>query len=130
MIAITVSVYYQGDTKPEYVTFIGKDYAAATEKKNDYMRFNKITRYKVAHIESIHNDGYMKYDLETNMFRLIIEYKYKQELDPPRVKVFTGKSWEDTSVKLNEFVTNGKVAWFRITSIYDGTKKGEDDVSS
>jgi hypothetical protein len=64
------------------------------------------------------------------MFRLTIEFKYKDEYDPPRTKIFTGKSWEDTSVKLNDFVFNGKVAWFRITSIYDGTKKGEDDVSS
>ncbi len=62
MIAVTVSVYYQGDTKPEYVTFIGKDYAAANAKMHDYMRFNKITRYKVTHIESTFNDGYMKYD--------------------------------------------------------------------
>lgn len=62
MIAITVSVYYQGDTKPEYVTFIADDYAKATDKMYDYMRFNKITRYKVTHIESTFNDGYMKYD--------------------------------------------------------------------
>ncbi len=64
------------------------------------------------------------------MFKLQIQFKYKDEYDPPRTKVFTGKSWEDTSVKLNDFVFNGKVAWFRITGIYDGTKKGEDDVSS
>ena len=62
MIAVTVSVYYPGEAKPQYVTFIGDDYAKATEKMYDYMRFNKITRYKVTHIESTFNDGYMKYD--------------------------------------------------------------------
>ena len=62
MIALTVSVYYQGDTKPQYVTFIADDYTKANEKMHDYMRFNKVTRYKVTHIESIFNDGYMKYD--------------------------------------------------------------------
>jgi len=56
------------------------------------------------------------------MFRLIIEYKYKQDdYDPPRTKVFTGqKLGRHFSQALMYFVFNGKVAWFRITSIYDG----------
>lgn len=64
------------------------------------------------------------------MFRIIIEYKYKDALDKTRSKVIIGNSWEDASEMLNDFVLSGKVAWFRILSIYDGTNKGEDDVSS